>query len=67
MNIWIYGGATVSVTLVIQMAKLSGLRVVMTCSEVNRNLKFDLGADAVFDCHDAEIGDQIRLSDFAGS
>lgn len=44
------------------MEKLSGLRVVMTCSEVNRNLKFDLGADAVFDYyHDAEVGDQIRF------
>jgi NADPH:quinone reductase-like Zn-dependent oxidoreductase len=59
-NILIYGGATATGTLAIQLAKLSGLRVVTTCSETNRNLMFELGADAVFDYRDPEVGDQIR-------
>ena len=60
INILIYGGATATGTLAIQLAKLSGLRVVTTCSEANRNLMFELGADAVFDYRDAEVGTQIR-------
>ncbi|KAJ5348708.1 hypothetical protein MYU51_006865 [Penicillium brevicompactum] len=60
INILIYGGATATGTLAIQLAKLSGLRVVTTCSEANRNLMFELGADAVFDYRDADVGDQIR-------
>jgi NADPH:quinone reductase-like Zn-dependent oxidoreductase len=60
MNILIYGGATATGTLAIQLAKLSGLRVVTTCSDANRNLMFELGADAVFDYRDPEVGDQIR-------
>ncbi|CAG8111471.1 unnamed protein product [Penicillium olsonii] len=60
INILIYGGATATGTLAIQLAKLSGLRVVTTCSEANRNLMFELGADAVFDYRDAEVGEQIR-------
>ncbi|KAF3385077.1 Protein TOXD [Penicillium rolfsii] len=60
MSILIYGGATATGTLAIQLAKLSGLRVVTTCSESNRNLMFQLGADAVFDYHDANVGEQIR-------
>ncbi|KAJ5382960.1 hypothetical protein N7517_000871 [Penicillium concentricum] len=59
-NILIYGGATATGTLAIQLAKLSGLRVVTTCSEANRGLMFELGADAVFDYHDPLVGEQIR-------
>ncbi|KAI9926949.1 hypothetical protein ASPWEDRAFT_294261 [Aspergillus wentii DTO 134E9] len=59
-SILIYGGATATGTLAIQLAKLSGLRVVTTCSEHNRNLMFELGADAVFDYHDPQVGEQIR-------
>ncbi|KAJ5561984.1 hypothetical protein N7535_003553 [Penicillium sp. DV-2018c] len=58
--ILIYGGATATGTLAIQLAKLSGLRVVTTCSENNRNFMFELGADAVFDYHDPQVGEQIR-------
>lgn len=60
ISILIYGGATATGTLAIQLAKLSGLRVVTTCSESNRNLMFQLGADAVFDYHDANVGEQIK-------
>jgi NADPH:quinone reductase-like Zn-dependent oxidoreductase len=60
LSILIYGGATATGTLAIQLAKLSGLRVVTTCSEANRNLMFELGADAVFDYRDPDVGDQIR-------
>ncbi|KAJ5482158.1 hypothetical protein N7475_000970 [Penicillium sp. IBT 31633x] len=59
-SILIYGGATATGTLAIQLAKLSGLRVVTTCSENNRNFMFELGADAVFDYHDPDVGEQIR-------
>jgi NADPH:quinone reductase-like Zn-dependent oxidoreductase len=59
-SILIYGGATATGTLAIQLAKLSGLRVVTTCSETNRSLMFELGAHAVFDYHDPQVGEQIR-------
>ncbi|QQK46758.1 Polyketide synthase, enoylreductase [Penicillium digitatum] len=59
-SILIYGGATATGTLAIQLAKLSGLRVVTTCSEANRSFMFELGADAVFDYHDPLVGEQIR-------
>ncbi|KAJ5794144.1 Polyketide synthase enoylreductase [Penicillium paradoxum] len=59
-SILIYGGATATGTLAIQLAKLSGLRVATTCSESNRSFMFELGADAVFDYHDPQVGDQIR-------
>lgn len=60
INILIYGGATATGTLAIQLARLSGLRVVTTCSEANRSLMFELGAHAVFDYHDPQVGDQIK-------
>ncbi|KAJ5129043.1 hypothetical protein N7448_002755 [Penicillium atrosanguineum] len=59
-NILIYGGATATGTLAIQLAKLSGLRVVTTCSASNRSLMFELGAHAVFDYHDPQVSEQIR-------
>ncbi|OQE21668.1 hypothetical protein PENSTE_c011G03418 [Penicillium steckii] len=59
-NILIYGGATATGSLAIQLARLSGLRVVTTCSEANRTLMFELGAHAVFDYHDPEVSEQIK-------
>ncbi|PYI36631.1 GroES-like protein [Aspergillus indologenus CBS 114.80] len=59
-HILIYGGATATGSLAIQFAKLSGLRVVTTCSEANRAWMLELGADAVFDYHDSHVGDRIR-------
>ncbi|KAJ5579501.1 uncharacterized protein N7459_005486 [Penicillium hispanicum] len=59
-SILIYGGATATGSLAIQLAKMSGLRVVTTCSDANRSFMYELGADAVFDYHDAKVGQQIR-------
>ncbi|PWY89875.1 GroES-like protein [Aspergillus heteromorphus CBS 117.55] len=56
----IYGGATATGTLAIQFGKLSGARVVTTCSEANRAAMYELGADLVFDYHDPRVGEQIR-------
>ncbi|KAJ5692439.1 oxidoreductase [Penicillium macrosclerotiorum] len=59
-TILIYGGATATGSLAIQFAKLSGLRVVTTCSQINQSYMYDLGADIVFDYHDPQVGDRIR-------
>ncbi|KGO66717.1 Polyketide synthase, enoylreductase [Penicillium italicum] len=59
-SILIYGGATATGSLAIQVCKLLGLQVITTCSEVNRAFMYELGADAVFDYHDAQVGDTIR-------
>ncbi|GKZ38756.1 hypothetical protein AbraIFM66950_011219 [Aspergillus brasiliensis] len=59
-SILIYGGATSTGSLAIQFAKLSGLRVVTRCSELNRAWMHELGADAVFDYHDPHVGERIR-------
>ncbi|KAE8356046.1 oxidoreductase [Aspergillus coremiiformis] len=59
-SILIYGGATATGSLAIQFAKLSGLRVVTTCSEANRAFMYKLGAESVFDYHDAQVGQRIR-------
>ncbi|KAE8153645.1 hypothetical protein BDV25DRAFT_136764 [Aspergillus avenaceus] len=59
-TILIYGGATATGSLAIQFAKRSGLRVVTTCSEVNRSWMYELGADLIFDYHEPQIGDIIR-------
>ncbi|KAJ5533540.1 oxidoreductase [Penicillium frequentans] len=59
-TVLIYGGATATGSLAIQFAKLSGLRVVTTCSQVNQSYMYDLGADIAFDYHDPQVGDRIR-------
>jgi NADPH:quinone reductase-like Zn-dependent oxidoreductase len=58
--ILIYGGSTATGTLAIQFAKLSGYRVLTTCSPHNFDLVRGLGADAVFDYNDPESAAQIR-------
>ena len=45
----IYGGSTATGMVGIQLAKLSGLTVITTCSPHNFDLVKSLGADAVFD------------------
>ncbi|PLN83880.1 GroES-like protein [Aspergillus taichungensis] len=65
----IYGGSTATGTLAIQFAKLSGYRVLTTCSPHNFGLVQGLGADAVYDYHDpgsaaairAATGDRLQL------
>ncbi|KAL2864396.1 zinc-binding alcohol dehydrogenase family protein [Aspergillus lucknowensis] len=45
----IYGGSTATGTIAIQLAKLSGLTVITTCSPRHFDLVRSLGADHVFD------------------
>jgi NADPH:quinone reductase-like Zn-dependent oxidoreductase len=49
LPILIYGGSTLTGMVGIQLAKLSGLTVVTTCSAHNFDLVKSLGADAAFD------------------
>lgn len=58
--ILIYGGSTATGTLAIQLAKLSGLTVVTTCSPRNFALVRSLGADHVFDYSSPTVGADIR-------
>ncbi|KAL1962730.1 hypothetical protein VTN77DRAFT_9274 [Rasamsonia byssochlamydoides] len=61
----VYGGATATGTLAIQMLQLSGLIPVTTCSPRNFDLVKSLGAAKAFDYHSPTCGDQIR--DFTGN
>ena len=58
--ILIYGGSTATGTLAIQFAKLSGYKVLTTCSPHNFDLVRSLGADAVFDYKDPQSPAEIR-------
>lgn len=58
--ILIYGGSTATGTLAIQLAKLSGYKVLTTCSPHNFDLVRSLGADAVFDYKDPQSAAEIR-------
>lgn len=56
----IYGGSTATGTIAIQFAKLSGYKVITTCSPRNFDLVRSLGADAVYDYKDAQAAAEIR-------
>jgi NADPH:quinone reductase-like Zn-dependent oxidoreductase len=58
-TVLIYGGSTATGTLAIQFAKLSGLRVLTTCSKHNFDLVKSLGADEVFDYSSSSCGKDI--------
>jgi NADPH:quinone reductase-like Zn-dependent oxidoreductase len=58
--ILIYGGSTATGTLAIQFAKLSGYKVLTTCSPRNFDLVRSLGADEVYDYKDANSAAEIR-------
>ncbi|CAI7639260.1 unnamed protein product [Penicillium viridicatum] len=58
--ILIYGGSTATGTLAIQFAKLSGYKVLTTCSPRNFDLVRSLGADDVYDYKDAQAPAKIR-------
>ncbi|KAB8238569.1 zinc-binding alcohol dehydrogenase family protein [Aspergillus alliaceus] len=60
LPILIYGGSTATGTLAIQFAKLSGYKVLTTCSPHNFDLVKRLGADAVFDYKDPNSAAEIR-------
>lgn len=59
-SILIHGGSTATATIGIQLAKASGLYVIATASPYNFDNVKALGADAVFDYHSPECGEQIR-------
>ena len=59
-DLLIYGGSTATGTLGIQFAKLSGLRVLTTCSKHNFDLVKSLGADEVFDYSSSSCGKDIN-------
>ena len=56
----IYGGSTATGTLAIQFAKLSGYKVITTCSPHNFDLVKGLGADEVYDYKDTSTASTIR-------
>ncbi|KAJ5716612.1 chaperonin 10-like protein [Penicillium malachiteum] len=58
----IYGGSTATGTLAIQYAKLSGYKVLTTCSPHNFELVKNLGADEVYDYKDAATAAAIRAA-----
>ncbi|KAL4897493.1 chaperonin 10-like protein [Aspergillus ambiguus] len=58
--ILIYGGSTATGTLAIQFAKLSGYKVLTTCSPHNFDLVKRLGADEVFDYKQPNAAAEIR-------
>ncbi|KAK0513951.1 hypothetical protein JMJ35_003673 [Cladonia borealis] len=56
----VYGGATASGTFAIQLLKLSGYKVVTTCSPKNFKLVESYGAEKAFDYHSPTCGEDIR-------
>lgn len=59
-TVLIYGGSSATGSLGIQFAKLSGYRVLTTCSPKNNDFVKSLGADAVYDYKDPECGKKIN-------
>ncbi|KAI1816977.1 putative zinc-binding oxidoreductase ToxD [Poronia punctata] len=56
----IYGGSTATGTIAIQLAKLSGWKVITTCSPRHFDMVKSRGADEVFDYRAQGVGKQIR-------
>ncbi|AEO64814.1 uncharacterized protein THITE_2040523 [Thermothielavioides terrestris NRRL 8126] len=62
-SVLIYGGATATGMIALQLARLSGCRVLTTCSPRNFQLVKALGAHEAFDYHDATgCGPAIRAA-----
>lgn len=59
-DVLVYGGATSTGTLAIQLLKHCGLRVITTCSPRNFDLVRSYGADACFDYNSPTCGADIR-------
>ncbi|KAL2841138.1 chaperonin 10-like protein [Aspergillus pseudoustus] len=59
-TILIYGGSTATGTLAIQFAKMSGYRVLTTCSAANFDLVKSRGADEIFDYRNPGSAAAIR-------
>ncbi|KAM0716781.1 hypothetical protein Q7P37_008226 [Cladosporium fusiforme] len=58
--IFVYGGSTAMGTMAIQCARLSGYKVVTTCSPRNFDFVKSLGAQEAFDYNDPDCGKKIR-------
>ncbi|KAI0452053.1 GroES-like protein [Xylaria acuta] len=56
----VYGGSTASGTFAIQILRLSGYRVITTCSPKNFKLVEEYGAEKAFDYHSPTCGEDIR-------
>ncbi|KIW19441.1 hypothetical protein PV08_00013 [Exophiala spinifera] len=56
----VYGGATSIGLMLIQMAKLTGMRVLTVCSRQSAHLAEAFGADAVFDYSDHNCENDLR-------
>ncbi|KXT03772.1 hypothetical protein AC578_760 [Pseudocercospora eumusae] len=59
-TVLIYGGSSATGSLAIQFAKLSGYKVLTTCSPHNNEFVKSLGADAVYDYKDSNCGKNIN-------
>ncbi|MCJ1268394.1 hypothetical protein MMC22_008282 [Lobaria immixta] len=60
LPVLIYGASTATGTLAVQYAKLSGLKVIATCSPRNFDLVKSLGADFVLDYNSESCASEIR-------
>ncbi|OWB65569.1 hypothetical protein B5S33_g3102 [[Candida] boidinii] len=58
--ILIWGGATATGVLAIQVAKILGLEVITVASKKHEATLKSLGASAVFDYHDTDVVEQIK-------
>ncbi|KAF2169756.1 hypothetical protein M409DRAFT_20171 [Zasmidium cellare ATCC 36951] len=59
-TVLIYGGSTATGSLAIQFAKLAGYKVITTCSPHNNDFVKGLGADAVYNYKDPNVGKNIN-------
>ena len=64
-DVLVYGGATSTGTMAIQLLKRCGLHVIATCSPRSQELVRSFGADVCFDYNDPECGPKIR--EFTGN
>ncbi|QIW96913.1 hypothetical protein AMS68_002431 [Peltaster fructicola] len=56
----VYGGATATGTIALQILRLAGYTPITTCSPKNYELVKDRGAEAAFDYNDTDCGEAIR-------
>jgi len=59
-DVLVYGGATATGTMAIELLKRCGARVITTCSPRNFDLVRSYGADACFDYNEPNCGADIR-------
>lgn len=59
-SVLVYGGASSSGIIAIQLLRIAGYRAIAVCSPKNFNLVKDLGAEVAFDYHSDTCGKDIR-------